>query len=128
MTGIGDYAGKKIIQYKVSKGDNTLKTANAKITAKCKVNEKTNKTSDSVKVPGIKIKNKGQGKISFKKVSVDKNAGHFKVDKNTGKITVYNSTKIGTYKVTVSAQAAGNKSYNKSKLQKRVVKITLKSK
>ena len=61
-------------------------------------------------------------------MSVDKNAGHFKVDKNTGKITVYNSTKIGTYKVSVSAQAAGNKSYNKSKLQKRVVKITLKSK
>ena len=63
----------------------------------------------------IKVVNKGQGKLTYKKVKVNKKKfnKYFKVNKKTGKITIKKGLKKGTYKVTISVTAVGDKNHNK---------------
>ena len=56
----------------------------------------------------IKTVKKGQGKVTYKKLSGNKKITVAK----TGKVTVKKGLKKGTYKVKVSVKAAGNDKYN----------------
>ena len=56
----------------------------------------------------IKTVKKGQGKVTYKKLSGNKKI----VVSKTGKVTVKKGLKKGTYKVKVSVKAAGNDKYN----------------
>lgn len=54
------------------------------------------------------------GAVTYTKVSVSKKkyAKRFKVDPNTGNITIKKKTKKGTYKVKINVAAAGNANYD----------------
>ena len=62
------------------------------------------------------FKDKGQGKLSYKKLSVNKKkyAGKFKVNKKTGQITASKGLKKGTYKLRIQVTAAGDEEYSKA--------------
>ena len=109
------YTGSQALSYTIGKAANTLKVSKAARTADVKFKKK--KSTKAKTVAGLKVTNKGQGKITYKKVKVNKNAGQFTVNSKTGKITVKKGTKAGTYKVTISASAAGNGNYNAGKAQ-----------
>ena len=66
----------------------------------------------------IKFTKKGQGKKSYKLVSVKKGKKsfkkYFKINKTTGKVTVKKGLKKGTYKVKVKVTAPGDSNYKKA--------------
>ena len=55
-----------------------------------------------------------QGKVTYKIVSVNKKRKYFKIDANTGKVTIKKKLKKGTYKIKCSVFAAGNANYKKA--------------
>ena len=71
----------------------------------------------------IKVTNKGQGTISYAKVSGNKK---ITINKKTGKVTVKKGLKKGTYKVKVKVKAAGNTNYKASAWKNVTFKITVK--
>ena len=77
-------------------------------TAKVKKN-KVRRKKQKLKVSKvIKFKNKGQGRITYSKISGSKKIS---INGSNGKVTVKKKTKKGTYKVTVWVKAAGNSTY-----------------
>ena len=56
----------------------------------------------------IKFKNKGKGKLSYRKISGNKK---IVVNKKTGKVTIKKGLKAGNYKVKIKVIAAGNTTY-----------------
>lgn len=56
----------------------------------------------------IKFRNKGQGTLTYSKVSGNKK---IKINAKTGKVTIKKGLKKGTYKVKVKVKAAGNGNY-----------------
>ena len=60
----------------------------------------------------LKFKNKGQGKLEYKLVSVKKGKKSFKkfikINAKTGKITIKKGLAKGTYKVKLKVQAQGD--------------------
>lgn len=83
-------ASGKTVKVKASK----LKKGSVKITRK-----------NAVKV------SKAKGKVTYKKVSVNKSSKKFKVNKKNGAITVKKGLKKGTYKVKIRVKAAGKGDY-----------------
>ena len=81
-------------------------------TAKVKKN-KVRRKKQKVKVSKvIKFKNRGQGKITYSKISGSKKIS---INGSNGKVTVKKKTKKGTYKITVWVKAAGNGTYARTK-------------
>ena len=121
------YSGSTSGTFIINKAKNTLKINKAKRTIKATLNAKTKKTTEKKTVTGVKIIDKGQGKLTYKKVKVNKSKAQFSVNSKTGNITIKKGTKSGTYKVTVAATAAGDNNY-KNTTKKAVVTIIVKSK
>ena len=111
------------VQWSIAKANNPLELANAKRTVKA---DKVSKAR--ITVTGAKVKVKGQGKVTYSKMKVNKKKfkSNFTVMKKTGKIKVKKGTPKGTYKVTVKAIALGNFNYNKSVAKKATVTIKVK--
>ncbi|MCR5543161.1 MAG: hypothetical protein K6F55_03355 [Eubacterium sp.] len=111
ITGKGSFTGSKKVTFNIKKVANTLKVSEKKSKVKF---ANVKKTKQFVK-KSIKVVNKGQGKLTYKKVKVNKKKfnKYFKVNKKTGKITIKKGLKKGTYIVTISVTAAGDKNHNK---------------
>ena len=105
-----------------NKMDNTLKVKGKTAKVGASKLKKSSKTLPVKKV--IKFVNKGQGKLSYHKVS-----GNEKITMNetTGRVTVKKGLKKGTYKVTVLVKAAGNKQYKPSEEKKVTFRIKVTS-
>ena len=103
--------------------DDSAKTANPlKVkgkTVKVKYSKLKKKSQVIKTTKAFKFVNKGQGKLSYKKVKVLKGkkkasakiARKFVINKKTGKITVKKGVKKGTYKLKVKVVSAGNDKY-----------------
>ena len=116
------------ISVKVNKGDNTLNIKAKTTTVK---RSKLKKKNQKLKVTRVvKFVKKGQGKKSYRLVSVKKGKKSFKkkfsINKKTGKLTVKKGLKKGTYKVTIKVRALGNSNYNKSSWQTVTSKVRVK--
>ena len=98
------YAGKTSVRYTIAKAGNPLTVKARTISLKKKTVKKKAKSFASAKWITV---NSAQGKVTYKKV---KGSGRIAVASN-GKLTVRKGTKKGTYKITVSATAAGNANY-----------------
>ena len=85
---------------------NPLKIAGK--TATVKYSKLKNKAQTLVVGKVITFTKKGQGKLTYAKVSGNKK---ITINKKTGKVTVKKGLKKGTYKVTVKVKAAGNANY-----------------
>ena len=89
--------------------------------------KKLKKKAQSIKrSKALKISD-AEGKLTYKKVSVNKKkySGKFKVNTRTGRITVKKGVKKGRYKLRVKVSAAGNNKY-KAKTVIRTVTIKVK--
>ena len=115
------YKGEITKTFKITKGANKLAVKGKTATVKYKKLKKKYQTLKVSKV--IKVTKKGQGKLTYKKVSGNKG---ITINKKTGKVTVKKGLKKGTYKVKVKVRAAGNKNYKASAWK--MVKITIKIK
>ena len=107
ITGKGKYKDSKTVNYKIVQGKNPL-------TVKLKKNKlnvplsKLTKGNQTIKRSKYLKVSKNQGKLTYKRAKGDKKIA---IDKKTGNITVKKSLKAGTYNVTISVKAAGNKNY-----------------
>ncbi len=111
ITGKGSFTGSKKVTFNINKVANTLKVSKKK----SKVKFANVKKAKQVVKKSIKVVDKGQGKLTYKKVKVNKKKfnKYFKVNKKTGKITIKKGLKKGTYKVTISVTARGYQNHNK---------------
>lgn len=83
--------------------------------------KKLKKKAQKLKVAKvIKVTNKGQGKLSYARVSGNKK---ITINKKTGKVTIKKNLNKGTYKVTVKDKAAGDKNYKASAWKKVTFKL-----
>ena len=133
ITGIGNYAGTVEKTFEITPADEpetttgtnkdkTVTKADSKAVNPLTVKGKTVKIKYSrLKKKSLKIKRakaimvkNAQGKVTYKKISVNKKkyAKKFIVNVKTGKIKVKKGVKKGTYKVKVKVRAAGNANYN----------------
>ena len=99
---------------------NTLKVKAR--TAKVKYSKVKKKAQTLAVTRVIKFIKKGQGKITYSKVSGNKK---ITINKKTGKVKVKKGLKKGTYRVKLKMKAAGNKNY-KSLKKTVTVKIVVK--
>ncbi len=117
----GNYSGSTSKTFKINQATNPLtikaKTATVKYTAV----KKKAQTLAVDKV--ITFTKKGQGKLSYAKVSGNKK---ITINKKTGKVTVKKGLKKGTYKVKVKVKAGGNTNYKASAVK--TVTFTIKVK
>ena len=105
--------------FPVKKLANTIKVSGASRTVRYARLKKK-----AVTVKAIKVK-KAAGKAAYRKVSVNKRAARFTVDKKSGKITIKKGTRTGTYRIKVRVTAAGNDKY---KAGSRTVTVKIKIK
>lgn len=106
ITGAGQFTGSVTRSFKINKAANPLEVKAKTATVKySKVKKKTQKLAAS-KV--LNITKKGQGTVTYTKVSGDKK---ITISKKTGKVTVKKKTKKKTYKIKVKVNAAGNANY-----------------
>ena len=128
ITGLGSYKGTAKATYKIDKAANTLKAKGKAAKVKYKKLAKKKQTLKVSKV--IKFTKKGQGKKTYKLVSVKKGKKSFKkkfkINKKTGKVTVKKKLKKGTYKVTVKVKANGDANYKASTWKKVTFKVKIK--
>lgn len=104
--------------FKITRGINTLAVKGKTVTVKYK---KLKKKAQKLKVAKvIKVTNKGQGKLSYARVSGNKK---ITINKKTGKVTIKKNLNKGTYKVTVKVKAAGDKNYKASAWKKVTFKL-----
>ena len=103
------YKGTITKTFKITKGINTLAVKGKTATVKYKKLKKKAQKLKAAKV--IRITNKGQGKLTYAKVSGNKK---ITINKKTGKVTIKKKLKKGTYKVNVKVKAAGDKNYKAS--------------
>lgn len=117
----GNYSGSKVVSFKINKAVNTLKVG----VKTGSVNYSKLKKSNQILQPGkvLTFKNKGQGKLSYKKVSGNKK---ITINATTGKVTVKKGLKKNTYKVKVKIKAAGNKNYKASAWKTVTFKVKVK--
>ena len=104
-----------------TQAENPLKVKGKTATVKYKKLRKKNKTLSVSKV--IAFTKKGQGKLTYAKVSGNKK---ILINKTTGKITVKKKIKKKTYKVKVRIKAAGNEQYKPSGWKTVTFKIKVK--
>ena len=109
------------VTFKINKADNPLKikakTANVKFS-------KLKKKTQVLKVSSVvKFSNKGQGTLTYNKVSGNKNIA---INKKTGKVTIKKGLKKGTYKVKVKIKAKGNSNYKASSFKTVTFNIKIK--
>ena len=119
IKGIGHYVGETVAVYKINKASNKLSVKGKAVTVSFAKLKKSAKTFTASTV--IKFTNKGQGKLTYKKMSGN---SKIKVAKSTGKVTVKKGLKKGTYTVKVTVKAAGDANYKASSPKK--VTITVK--
>ena len=128
VTGKGRYKGTAEATYTIDKAANTLKVKGKAAKVKSKKLAKKAQTLKVSKV--IKFTKKGQGKKTYKLVSVKKGKKNFKkkfkINKRTGKVTVKKKLKKGTYKVTVKVKANGDANYKASTWKKVTFKVKIK--
>lgn len=105
---------------KLPKKANTLKVSPKTATVKYSKLKTKAQTLSVGKV--IKFTKKGQGKLTYAKVSGNKK---ITINKKTGKVTVKKGLKKGTYKIKLKVTAAGNASY-KAASRTAVFKIRVK--
>ena len=120
ITGIGNYTGTTKATYKIVKATNPLKISAKTANVKYSKLKKKNQTLKMTKV--INTKKKGQGKITYIKVSGNKK---ITINKKNGKITIKKGIKKGTYKIKIKVTASGNKNFKKI-TKKLTVKIIVK--
>lgn len=114
VTGMGNYKGTKTFNFKISKAGNQITGGNATATYHKKL--KSNKT--------FTLKGKAKfGKITYKKVSGNKNI----TVSSAGKVTAKKGLKPGTYNVKVKMTVAGTSNYNGANANS-TVKIVVKKK
>lgn len=103
----GGYIGNATVTYTINKAGNTLTAKGKKV--KVKMSKLRKKAQKIARNKAVKV-SEPKGTISYRKVSVSKKKfkKRFKVDAETGKITVKKNTKRGTYKVKVKVTAAGD--------------------
>ncbi len=106
IKGTGNYVGQIIKTFKIEKAANPL-TAKAK-TASVKYSKLKKKAQTLSVSKVITISKKGQGTVTYKKLSGNKK---IKINSKTGKVTVKKGLKKGSYKVKVKITAAGNSNY-----------------
>ena len=123
VTGLGAYQGSKNANFTIAKAANPFKIAKATRNVKLK---KVKKKAQVIAGPVVKKKAQGTTTYTIKKVSKAKYKKKFTINKKTGKITVKKGTPKGTYKLTVTSKAAGNKNYKKSSTKTAVVTIKVK--
>lgn len=129
LTGKGNYYGSATKTYKIIKGNNTLnvKKKTSSHTIKVSKLEKRKQTIKAKKI--FNFVDKGQGKITYTLKSAKKGSKSYKskfsVNSKSGKLTVKKGLKKGTYKLTVSVKADGDKNHN-SKTKKVEFKIKVK--
>ncbi len=114
------YTGSISTTFKITKKANTLAVKGKTATVKYAALKKKSQSLSVSKV--IKVTNKGQGTISYAKVSGNKK---ITINKKTGKVTVKKGLKKGTYKVKVKVKAAGG-TYNASAWKNVTLKIRVK--
>lgn len=113
----GTVANKKV-SWKINKAVNPL-TIKAK-TATVKYSKLKKKTQMLTVAKVITFTKKGQGKMTYTKVSGNKK---ITINKTTGKVTAKKGLKKGTYKVKVKVKAAGNTNYKSSAWKTVILKI-----
>ena len=98
----------------IVKKTNPLKIKAKNATVKYKKLKKKTQTLKVTKV--IKFINKGKGNRTYKLAGVTKAKykKYFKINKNTGKLTIKKGLKKGTYKVKIKVKASGNSGYKPS--------------
>lgn len=121
ISGNDNYTGEVTKTFKINKAANPLKIKAKTATVKYSKLKKKNQTLTVSKV--IVFTKKGQGKLTYKKVSGDKK---ITINKSTGKVTVKKGLKKGTYKVKAAVKATGNANYKASALKKVTLKIIVK--
>ena len=121
VTAKGDkYTGKIQTTFEITKIGNTLDVKGKSVTLKYKKLKKTQRLKVA-KV--IKFNNKGQGTLTYTKVSGNKK---ITINQKTGKVTVKKGLKKGTYKVKVKVEAAGNDTYLASSGETVTFKVIIK--
>ena len=121
VTAKGDkYKGKIQTTFEITKIGNTLDVKGKSVTLKYKKLKKTQRLKVA-KV--IKFNNKGQGTLTYTKVSGNKK---ITINQKTGKVTVKKGLKKGTYKVKVKVEAAGNDTYLASSGETVTFKVIIK--
>lgn len=100
---------------------NTLKIKARTVTVKYSKLKKRNQKLKITKA--IRFKNKGQGKLTYKKVKGNRK---ITINKKTGKITIKKGLKKGRYKLVIKVKAAGNNKYKASAAKKVTVTIKVK--
>ena len=121
ITGIGAYTGTAKATFKINKAVNPL-TIKAK-TVKVKFSAVKKKAQTLAVSKVITFSKKGQGTLSYAKVSGNKK---ITLNKKNGKVTVAKGLKKGTYKVKVKVKAAGNANYKASAYKTVTFKIQVK--
>ena len=115
------YSGEKSMDFSINKAANTLSIKGK--TAKIKAKKLKKKTQSLAVGKVIAFTKKGQGKLTYTKVSGKKK---ITINATTGKVTVKKKLKKGTYKVKVRVQAAGDSNYEKSAVKEVTFKIKVK--
>ncbi len=110
-----------VLTVQKEKQPNPLAVKGKTAKVKYKKLKKKNQTLSSSKV--ITFTKKGQGALTYSKVSGNKK---ITINKTTGKVTVKKKLKKGTYKVKVRVKAAGNTNYNPSGWKTVTFKIKVK--
>ena len=109
ITGIGAYTGTAKATFKINKAANPLAVKAKTVKVKFSAVKKKAQTLAVSKV--ITFSKKGQGTLSYAKVSGNKK---ITINKKTGKVTVVKGLKKGTYSVKVKVKAGGNANYKAS--------------
>ena len=118
ITGIGAYTGTAKATIKINKAANPL-AVKAK-TVKVKFSAVKKKAQNLAVSKVITFSKKGQGTLSYAKVSGNKK---ITINKKTGKVTVAKGLKKGTYSVKVKVKAGGNANYKASAYKSVTFKI-----
>jgi len=121
VTGIGAYVGTAKKTFKINKAANPL-AVKAK-TVKVKFSAVKKKAQALAVSKVVTFSKKGQGTLTYAKVSGDKK---ITINKKTGKVTVAKGLKKGTYKVKVKIKAKGNTNYKASAYKTVTFKIVIK--
>ncbi|MBQ3291641.1 MAG: hypothetical protein IJH43_04615 [Mogibacterium sp.] len=126
LNGSGLCTGSVTVSYKINRAANPLSVAGKTVAVKYKAVKKKNQTLTAAKA--IKFTRQGQGKLTYKLVSVTgkKYKKFFKIDTKTGKITIKKKLKKGTYKLKVQVRAAGNANYGPSAVKTVTIKVKVK--
>ena len=108
IVGKGNLLGTRVVNFRIMKA-NPLKVKPKTAAVKYSALKKKNQILPVTKV--IRFTKKGQGSISYKKVSGN---SKITINKKNGKVTVKKGLKKGTYKVKVKVTAKGNATYIKA--------------